>query len=167
MKVEKIMTLDVKYCTERDTLNRAAQLMWEDDCGFVPVIALDGQARLIGVLTDRDICMAAYTQGKPLFEIPVTSVMAKSPISCRPSDDIGQAESLMKQNRVRRLAVTDEKENLVGVLSINDLALEAEQEAKAEKGAPELPENDVAETLAAICEHRSALSPAVFEKVAA
>lgn len=164
MKVEKIMTADVKFCIESDNLSRAAQLMWENDCGFVPVIAGDGEAKLTGVLTDRDICMAAYTQGRPLFEIPVTSAMARKVISCQSTDDIGQAEALMRKNQVRRLAVTDDKGALVGIVSINDLALEAEHEAGAKKGAPELAETEVAETLAAICEHRPAQT---VEQVAA
>ncbi len=65
---------------------------------------------------------------------------------------------------MRRLPVTDEKGLLVGIVSINDLALEAEHEVAAKKGPPELPETEVAETLAAICEHRT---PQVFEKAAA
>ncbi len=154
MKVEKIMTVDVKFCTENDNLNRAAQLMWENDCGFVPVLAINGQAKLAGVLTDRDICMAAYTQGRPLAEIPVNSAMAHKVFSCKPGDDLRQAEMLMKQNQVRRLAVIDDHGVLVGVVSLNDLAIEAEHEAKARKGSAELPETEVAETLASISEHR-------------
>ncbi len=166
MKVEQIMTTDVKYCTENDSLNRAAQLMWENDCGCVPVLAIDGQAKLTGVVTDRDICMAAYTQGKSLFDIPVATAMAHKIISCKPSDNLRQAEALMSQNHVRRLPVTDEKGTLVGIVSINDLALEAEHEAGAKKGAPELLETEVAETLAAICEHRTPQGQ-VLEKAAA
>ncbi len=164
MKVEKIMSPDVKFCLESDNLNRAAQLMWENDCGFVPVIAGDGEAKLTGVLTDRDICMAAYIQGRPLFEIPVTSAMAHKVISCKAGDDIRLAEVLMKENRVRRLAVTNDQGALVGVGSINDLALEAERELGAGKGAPELAETEVAETLAAVSEHRA---PRTIEQAAA
>ncbi len=155
MKVENIMKLDVKCCTESDSLNRAAQLMWENDCGFVPVVAPDGPLpKLVGVLTDRDICIAAYTQGKRLSEIPASSAMAHKIISCRPSDDVRQAEALMKENQVRRLLVTDENGALLGVVSINDLALEAEYEVAAKSGKPELSQTDVAATLAAICRHR-------------
>lgn len=154
MKVEQIMTSDVKFCTENDNLSRAAQLMWENDCGFVPVLALNGQAKLVGVLTDRDICMAAYTQGGSLSEIPVGTAMAHQVFTCKPGDDIRQAEMLMKQNQIRRLAVTDERGILVGVVSINDLAIEAERELAAKEKAPQLREAEVAETLASICQHR-------------
>ena len=61
MKVGDLMTKDVKACSQHDSLNRAAQLMWENDCGSVPVV--DSDSKVVGMLTDRDICMAAYTKG--------------------------------------------------------------------------------------------------------
>ena len=60
MKVEQLMTRAVKVCAESDMLNRAAQLMWETDCGCIPVISADGDGKVVGVVTDRDIAMAAY-----------------------------------------------------------------------------------------------------------
>jgi len=67
MKVEQIMTRIVHTCSENDTLNRAAQLMWENDCGCVPVIhGGNGSGAVVGVVTDRDVCMGAYTQGRLL-----------------------------------------------------------------------------------------------------
>jgi len=59
MKVEQLMTRDVKVCAESDTLNRAAELMWNSDCGCVPVISINGEGKVVGVITDRDIAMAA------------------------------------------------------------------------------------------------------------
>lgn len=67
MKVQDIMTADVETCRLDDTLDRPAAIMWERDCGVVPVV--DDESRIVGMLTDRDICMAAYTQGRPLPEI--------------------------------------------------------------------------------------------------
>ena len=64
MKVKDLMTTDVKCCAEYNTLNTAAQMMWDYDIGCIPVIDKDGRA--IGMLTDRDICMSAYIQGVPL-----------------------------------------------------------------------------------------------------
>ena len=71
MKVEQIMNREVKTCRPQDSLNRAAQIMWDEPCGAVPVV--DDQHRPVGFLTDRDICMAAYTQGKPLEQLRVES----------------------------------------------------------------------------------------------
>lgn len=81
--------------------------------------------------------------------------MARKVVSCRPSDDLVQIEALMTENQVRRLPVTNERGALVGVVSINDLAIEAKQEAGARKKPAELGQAEVADTLAGICEHRS------------
>ena len=74
MKVQDVMTRNVAACGVDESLNRAAQLMWECDCGSIPV--LDASGSVCGMLTDRDICMAAYTQGLPLTQIPVRNVMS-------------------------------------------------------------------------------------------
>src|SRR5262249_40110788 len=105
-----------------DTLNEAARIMWERDCGFVPVVADRSDPRLVGVITDRDICMAAYTKGEPLGAIRIGDVMAKSVMSCRAADEIGTAERVMQQAQVHRLPVVDGAQRLVGVLALADIA---------------------------------------------
>jgi CBS domain-containing protein len=147
MKIEQLMTREVKVCSEADTLNRAAQLMWEFDCGCIPVVRADGDGRLVGVVTDRDIAMAAYTQGKQLWAIPVGTAMSHNVIACHANDGISLAEALMRDNRVRRLPVVDQNERVVGILSLDDLAREAQREAAIGKHA-EVSEEGVLETLA-------------------
>lgn len=151
MKVEQLMTHEVKVCTESDTLNRASQLMWESDCGCIPVISTNGDGRVVGILTDRDIAMAAYTQGRQLWAIPVATAMARKVISCHANDGITQAEALMRDNRVRRLIVLDQNECLVGILSLNDVAREAQREASTGRRV-EVTGEGVSETLASICQ---------------
>jgi CBS domain-containing protein len=153
MEIKQVMTAQARACGIDDTLNCAAQLMWENDCGSVPVVASDGDGRVVGMVTDRDICMAAYTQGKPLFEIPVASVMARTVISCHPDDDLSRVELLMRANRVRRIPVVNERGQLMGIVSLNDLACEAERELTM-RTAPQITLSEVAETLATVCEHR-------------
>jgi CBS domain-containing protein len=123
MQVEQIMNRDVKVCHPHDSLNKAAQIMWEVPCGAVPVV--DEQSRPVGFLTDRDICMAAYTQGKPLSDLRVETVMARKVVSCSAEDDVRSAAQLMRQNRTRRLPVINREGTLVGLLSLDDLACEA------------------------------------------
>jgi CBS domain-containing protein len=123
MKVEQIMNRDVKTCGPQDSLNKAAQIMWEKSCGAVPVV--DEQLNPIGFLTDRDICMAAYTQGKSLDALRVETAMARKVVSCGVEDDLASAAQLMRQNRTRRLPVIDQNGALVGLLSLDDLACEA------------------------------------------
>ena len=123
MKVEQIMNRNVKACRLQDSLNKAAQIMWEEPCGAVPVV--DEQSRPVGFLTDRDICMAAYTQGKPLEALRVEMAMSRKVVLCRAEDDLGSAAQLMQQNRTRRLPVINPDGTLVGLLSLDDLACEA------------------------------------------
>ncbi len=153
MKVEQLMTRAVKSCAETDSLNRAAQLMWEADCGCIPVISANGDGSLVGIVTDRDVAMAAYTQGKQLWAIPVSSAMSRDVIVCRADNGINQAEALMRDNRIRRLPVVDKNGRLVGILSLNDIAREARREAASGRRV-EVAEEAVTETLAMICEPR-------------
>ena len=142
------MTREVKACSQSDTLNRAAQLMWESDCGCIPVVSGNGDGKLVGVVTDRDIAMAAYIQAKQLWAIPVIEAMAQKVIVCRADDGISRAEALMRDNKVRRLPVLDQNERLVGILSLNDIAREAQRQSSAGKRA-EITESSVAQTVAA------------------
>jgi CBS domain-containing protein len=153
MKVEQLMTRDVKVCRDSDTLNRAAELMWESDCGCIPIITANGDNSLIGVITDRDITMAAYTQGKQLWAVPVTNAMAHKVIACHASDGVSLAEALMRDNQIRRLPVLDQNEHLVGILSLGDVAREAQRQASTGKRA-EVTEDAVAETFATVCQPR-------------
>ena len=123
MKVGQIMNRDVKTCRPQDSLNKAAQIMWEEPCGAVPVV--DDQGIPVGFLTDRDICMAAYTQGKPLEKLRVEAAMARKVVSCKAQDDLNSAAQQMQKYRTRRLPVVDRNGTLVGLLSLDDLAFEA------------------------------------------
>ncbi len=120
MQVQELMNRDVAACRSDQGLEAAARIMWEHDCGVVPIV--DDLERVIGLVTDRDICMAAYTQGRRLSEITVASVMSKRVHTCSATDSIEHAELLMREHRVRRLPVTDGAGRLRGLLSLSDLA---------------------------------------------
>jgi CBS domain-containing protein len=150
MRVEELMTVEVKVCGPGDSLNRAAQIMWENDCGCVPVV--DDAGRVVGMLTDRDVCMAAYTQGRLLVEIPVSSAMSKTLVVCGRDDTIATADQRMRQHRVRRLAVVDGYGRIAGILSLSDIARRARRERPSGKKRRELSLEEVGETLGSICE---------------
>jgi|SoiMethySBSTD1v2_1073268.scaffolds.fasta_scaffold19929_10 CBS domain-containing protein len=120
MLVKDIMTADVRSCRPHDSLQFAAGLMWEADCGCVPVV--DDERRVVGIITDRDICMAAFTQNMPLWQSRVESAMARK-VACVGADDSPVlAEEAMQRLQVRRLPVVDRAGTLVGLLSLADLA---------------------------------------------
>jgi CBS domain-containing protein len=120
MQIEEVMTKDVGYCRVDDPLNVAAQIMWDRDCGCVPV--LDDARRPVGMLTDRDLCMAAYTRGAPLAQIRADAVMSKQVHVCHPGDAIDVARKDLAEHQVRRLPVVGADGRLVGILSLSDLA---------------------------------------------
>jgi CBS domain-containing protein len=148
MKVEDLMTTDVGACRPFDSVDRSAKVMWERDCGAVPV--LDQEGRAIAMLTDRDICMAALTQGKALGEIRVSSAMSRGLWSCRPGDDVKDAEETMRAHQVRRLPVVDQDGKLLGVLSISDLARAAVSTKGGRSKKKPVGASDVGKTLGAI-----------------
>jgi len=105
------------------------------------------------MLTDRDVCMAAYTQGVSLTGALVTSAMSKQVFSCAPEDDVGSAEKLMREKQTRRLPVIEAGGQLVGILSLNDIAREAQREAEAKK-AREVTDAEIARVMASLCAPR-------------
>ena len=127
MKVSELMTTDVRNCWANEPLDRAAKLMWESDCGSLPV--LDQNGRVVGMITDRDVCMAAYTQAELLARIPVSRAMSHELHSCRPDEDLDKVEKRMRAHQIRRLPVLDDEGHLQGVLSLADIAQRAAREA--------------------------------------
>jgi CBS domain-containing protein len=149
--VHAIMTGPAGACSADEPLQRAAQLMWDLDCGVVPVV--DAEGRLAGILTDRDICMAAYTKALPLTAIRVDEVMTTQVVTCAPSDPIERAVGLMEDHQLRRLAVVTAERRLVGMLSLSDIAQASEA----------LPRQDaqrvLSELLRAVSKRRTASEP--------
>lgn len=150
MRVEQIMTKQVSSCSPDNTLAEAAQLMWNHDCGCLPVCSSNGASRVVGVITDRDICMSALFKGQPLYELRVSDAMSRQLQTCRPGDSLADAERAMREARIRRLPVIDAQGALLGMISLADLAREAQRENTSPK--QEITETEVGDTLAAICQ---------------
>jgi CBS domain-containing protein len=148
MKVSELMTTDVRSCWSNEALERAAKLMWEFDCGSLPV--LDQNGRVVGMITDRDVCMAAYTQAQPLARIPVSRAMSAELFSCKPDEDLGSVEKRMRAHQIRRLPVLDDEGHLRGMLTLADIAQRAAGGAKGKAAARQVSFAEVGETLAAI-----------------
>jgi CBS domain-containing protein len=144
VRVKDLMTADVRTCRPADTLGAAAQIMWEADCGCVPVV--DEGQRLVGFVTDRDICMNAHTTGRAPRDLPVSGAMARKLYSCKPDDDLGRAVDVMSSYQVRRVPVVDDEGRLVGVLSLNDLVRSTVRPGTSRRPSTE----QVVEVLAAI-----------------
>lgn len=156
MLIQDLMSTDVQTCRSYESLNAAAQKMWEADIGAIPV--LDDKQRVVGMLTDRDICMAAYTQGRPLGELVIAETMSRSLVTCAPTDPVARAEQLMREHAVRRLPVIDDARHVIGIVSMNDLARAV---TRLHRG-----QGDLVTTMAAISHprHADGLSPLGHER---
>ena len=158
MRVKELMTRDVHTCDAGCTLERAVQLMWEGDCGAIPVV--DAHGHLFGIVTDRDASIAAYTQGKPLGAISVASAMAHQVHTCNLEDSVAHAAEIMRHAQVHRLPVVNNLGELVGILSLSDLVRGSQDDPQ--RGA--LRPAEVAHTLAAVCLPRQPEDPIVRER---
>ena len=151
MKVQDIMTSDVQCCGPDTNLAAAAKMMWDSDCGALPVLNVEG--RVMAMITDRDICMAAATKNKPASDITVWETVSGKAHTCRLSDDVHAALDIMKREKVRRLPVVDEDGVLQGIVAMNDFVLLA-ADAKGAK-TPAVSYEDVVRTMKAISTHRA------------
>ncbi|HWT02097.1 MAG TPA: CBS domain-containing protein [Pyrinomonadaceae bacterium] len=149
MKVQDIMTADVEACGPESDLAGAAMIMWRKDCGSVPVV--DAERRIVGMITDRDICMAVCTRNKLATELKVGEVISGKVYACAPDDDIRDALETMQSSQLRRLPVVDADGGLRGILSINDVVLHSSR-GKSKK---HISHRDAMETLKALSEHRT------------
>jgi CBS domain-containing protein len=123
MKIKELMTSDVKSCGLDTNLAAAAKIMWEEDCGAIPVT--DEGGHVVGVITDRDICIAGATRSRTEGDIAVRDVISGAVYTCAPGDDARAALETMRQRQVRRLPVVDHGGHLTGIVSIHDIAVQA------------------------------------------
>jgi CBS domain-containing protein len=148
MKVKELMTPDAKAIWLTESLADAARLMWENDCGVLPIIK-DGR-KVIGLITDRDVCMASAMRDRNPSAISVEEVMTGQVYAVNPEENIDQALQLMQQHQIRRLPVIDPEGELQGILSMNDIVLHAKPNAAA---GDSIDYGDVVKTYQAICQH--------------
>jgi len=148
MKVKEVMTPNPTAIWLTESLADAAQLMWENDCGVLPIIK--DSRKVVGLITDRDICMAtAIKQANP-SEISVEEVMTGRVFTANPDDEVAQAMQTMQEHKIRRLPVVNADGELEGILSMNDLVLKA---SDSNGKAAQIEYGDVVKTYQAICQH--------------
>jgi len=152
MEVGKVMTAKVQRCTADDSLAHAAWLMWDNDCGCLPVCTgADAEDRIVGLITDRDICMCALFEHEPLSKLRVGQAMTRDVLACKSADTLKQAERVMQEGRVRRLPVLSAEGKLLGIVSLADLARAAARDSRTGAMGRDISESEVGHTLATIC----------------
>jgi len=119
MRVGDVMTAAAVCCSPESNLGSAVELLWSHNCGMLPVV--DNQGKLIGVVTDRDICIALGTRNRLAGDLTVGQVATSRFITCRPDDEIHEAVNTMAEHHVRRLPVVDSQGVPQGILSMDDV----------------------------------------------
>lgn len=133
MKVKDLMTGEPGYVRADETLTKTADVMWQKDCGAVPVV--DAEMRVTGMITDRDICRALTSRNKKASEIKAGETATGDVICCRADDKITDVLKKMKKNQLRRLPVRDGDKKLVGIISIRDIIFASEKKKALRKNA--------------------------------
>lgn len=146
MNVQAVMTRNVKFAGSNATLADAARVMAENNVGIVPIV--DPDKKVLGMITDRDICLAMATATRLPSQISVEKVMSRRVFACSSNEDLDSALRTMQNKKVRRLPVLDDDGKLQGILSMDDVVVHAEVKTGAK--TPELGYGRTVETLKAI-----------------
>lgn len=133
LEVGDLMTRNVVSVRASEPLSTAAKLLWDYDCGVIPVLE-DIGSRVVGMVTDRDICMATWSRNLAPSQILTSEAMSQGLVYCSPTDKIEAAEGIMRSRKVRRLPVLDADGRMVGILSLTDIARVARQPSAARPG---------------------------------
>ena len=135
MKVSEVMTTEVESVQMNSTLEEVASIMKVENVGAVPV--LDEDEDLVGIITDRDIVVRCIADGKDPAETNVEEVLSHELETIEPDVDVEEAARLMAERQIRRLPVCQDGE-LVGMVSIGDLAVKTPQVSASARALKEI-----------------------------
>ena len=138
MRVQDAMRRFPKSCAPTADLAAVTELLWSCGCGALPVV--DGSGAILGIITDRDICVAVGTRNRRPSEITAGQAMSRQVAICKSNDDIHDALDLMRARKVNRVPVVGESGKLEGILCLSDLILQARHDDGSQ---PELTYEDV------------------------
>jgi CBS domain-containing protein len=121
MHIREVMTRDPACCTPADSAHRAGKLMRRFDIGALPVVDDEYHRRLLGIVTDRDLCLFVVAANRIPAEVTAEECMKRDPVCCGPDDAPTRALELMRTHHVHRLPVVNPQGVLVGIVSLTDL----------------------------------------------
>jgi CBS domain-containing protein len=130
--VNELMTRDPVCCSPETSLQEVAQMMLEHACGCIPIVESNGQERIVGVITDRDICCRTVAQGRNPLELTARDVMTKPAVTVGPRTSIDECCELMEENLIRRIPVVDDSGRCCGIVAQADVVLHVERNRAAD-----------------------------------
>ena len=132
MRVKEVMSKNPVCCQPQTSLQEAARLMADNDCGALPVVQKDGRAEPVGIITDRDITCRIVAQGKNPLQARVADAMSPSPMTVSANADLEECKERMEQSRVRRVIVVDDEGSVCGMIAQADIAESSSPEEAGE-----------------------------------
>lgn len=121
MKLSEMMHETPVCCDELETAQRAAEIMREQNTGVLPVVEKDSRGKLIGIVTDRDLCLRVIAEGRDPKKVRVYECMTSSPVCTRSADDLQHALVLMQEHHVRRIPIVDAEQRICGMVTLTNL----------------------------------------------
>lgn len=131
MKVREAMTPNPVTCLPTDSAQKVARTLCENNIGSVPVVADQQSRRLIGIITDRDLCCSVLANGLEAKTTTIEKFMSKNPAACREGENLDSCERLMQEHQVRRIPIVDVEGRVIGIVSQADVALKESPEKVA------------------------------------
>ena len=132
MEVKDIMTPDPACCTPDTSLQQAAQMMVENDCGEIPVVESEESRLPVGVITDRDITCRTVARGLNPLEMRVADCMSTPCVTVMPDTSLEECIKVMEENKIRRVPVVDAGGACCGIVALADIAQHAAKRDTAE-----------------------------------
>jgi CBS domain-containing protein len=123
MKLRDMMTENPVCCVPTDSAQSVARIMCDESVGSIPVVMDQESRKLVGVITDRDLCCSVVANGLDSKATPIEKFMTLNPVACREGENVENCESLMQERQIRRIPIVDAQDRVIGIVAQADLAL--------------------------------------------
>jgi CBS domain-containing protein len=137
MKIKDVMSPNPVCCVPTDSAQQLAKTMLEHNIGSVPIVMNQDSRKLVGVITDRDLCCSVVANGLDSKTTTIEKLMTLNPVTCREGDDFGHCEHLMQEHQIRRIPIVDADDRVIGIVAQADVALK-DQPEKVSKTVAEI-----------------------------
>ena len=128
MKIREVMSPNPVCCLPTDSAQRVARIMCERSIGSVPVVMDQDSRKLVGLITDRDLCCSVVADGLDPKTTTIEKFMTLNPVTCREEEDVESCERLMQEHQIRRIPVVNAEDSVIGIVAQADLALKDKSE---------------------------------------
>jgi len=128
MKIREAMSPNPVCCLPTDSAQRVARTMCDHNVGSLPVVLDQDSRKLVGVITDRDLCCSVIADGLDAKSVTIEKFMTLNPVTCREGENVENCERLMQEHQIRRMPIVDAEDHVIGIVAQADLALKDKPE---------------------------------------